>query len=371
MIDTVLRKVATVLRYLFPSARERAYLRVIAREGGFDRAFYLRAHPGLHPLFRLMPARHYIQHGEAKGLSPNGRFSPRAYLYHNPDLDPDSTRPLLHYLQTGRDEARTALLEHGSVPLPDLPPAPAPAADPAPVAVVVHLYYLDMWDEFAETLANQHFAFDLWVTLNDDGSGAAAALRARILDRFTRARVHLLPNHGRDIFPFVWLASGGALSAYAAVCKLHSKKSPHRDDGDDWRRDLTRGVLGDPVRTAARLERFLAHPRAGFWVAPGQRFEGDAHWGVNLDRARALLAARERALPDAPLVFPAGSIYWARRAVVQSLAGLDLGAADFEPEQALVDGTTAHAIERLMGSLAQALDREVLTTDDLDAQTEV
>ena len=367
MMHRLLGKIALALRYFLPSRDERAYLREIARAQAFDRAYYLQAHPGLHPLFRLMPERHYVQHGEDKGLSPNGRFSPRAYLFHNPDLDPATTRPLLHYLQTGRGEDRTVMLEAHSAALPVFPPSPAPLPRCAAVAVVLHLYYLEMWEEFAPLLKAQTFEFDLWVTLTQDTDGTRAqALRDRIVAQFAGAQVYILPNHGRDLYPFVWVLEGGALAPYAALCKLHSKKSPHRADGDDWRQALTQGILGDPAQTARRLDRFLHDPTAGFWVAEGQHYQGDVHWGVNRARACALLARGGLSLPDAPLSFPAGSIYWMRQEVAAQIRALGLGAADFEPEQALVDGTTAHALERLFGSLADLSGRRILTPGQLD-----
>jgi len=355
------------LRHIFPSARDRAYERAIARAGIFDRALYLQSHPKPHWLLRQNPERHYVQYGEAAGFSPNGRFSPRAYLFHNPDLDPATTRPLWHYLETGGDEARLVWQDPDGGIVPDFPPAPTPIEAPAPVAVVLHLYYLDMWDEFAALLEQQYFAFDLWITLTDDGpSGRAQTLRTEILIRFPRARVHVVPNHGRDIYPFIWMLGSGVLSPYEAVCKLHSKKSPHRADGDAWRQDLTQGVLGAGEVTQRRLQRFLEMPHAGFWVAQGQHYEGDMYWGVNRARAVELLAHRGLSLPQGPLSFPAGSIYWVRQALLQRWADLDLTAGEFEPEQALVDGTTAHTIERLLGSLAQISGLTIVTPEQLD-----
>jgi lipopolysaccharide biosynthesis protein len=66
------------------------------------------------------------------------------------------------------------------------------------------------------------------------------------------------------------------------------------------------------------------------------------------------------------LRFPAGSIYWVRDDVLKALADLRLSAEDFEPEQALVDGTTAHAVERLMGWLALSAGRRLLPASALD-----
>jgi hypothetical protein len=371
MLQPFRRKVATVWRYLFPTAADRRYLAAIRRSGLFDRGYYRACNAGgMHPLFRIWPERHYVQLGERNGVCPGPGFSPRAYLFHNPDLAGEP-QPLWHYLRRGRAEGRLVLAPPGDGRVPALPPPPPPAAEgpTAPVAVALHLYYPELWPEIAAALAPQRFAFDLFVTLTrrpDLPAAQAAALEAEIRAAFPGARVWQLPNHGRDIYPFLWLLEAGLLAPYRAVCKLHSKRSPHRADGAEWRRALLAGVLGPPEATAARLARFLEDPRAGLWVASGHLHAGDHWWGINRPRAEALLARAGLALPPGPLRFPAGSIYWARAEVLAQLAGLGLRATDFEPEQALVDGTTAHVVERLMGALAAAAGREIVTPAALE-----
>lgn len=365
------RKIATLARILRPGPPERAYLRRLARTGLFDAGFYRHANPRLHPLFRLMPMRHYVLLGEAIGLCPNPTFSPRAYLFHNPDLlgaNPP-VRPLLHYIDTGRAEGRVTLWpaearEGNAHPLPRIAAADAPSA-PARVAIVLHLYYPGFWDEVAPILAAQAFAFDLFVTVTD--GPAAAALEARIRDARPEARIWRMPNLGRDIFPFVHLLNAGLFQPYAAICKLHSKASPHRADGAAWRRGLVAGVLGAPGPTAARLARFVADPRAGLWVADGHRTRGEDWWGTNRPRAAELLARAGISPLPRPLCFAAGSIYWVKPAALAPLQALALGQRDFEPEQALVDGTTAHALERGIGLMLAARGYAIRETRELDA----
>jgi hypothetical protein len=369
---TLFRKIRTVLRYVFPNAQDRVYLARIARAGQFDRSFYLAANPRLPALFRLWPARHYVQLGEGHGLCPNPRFSPRAYLFHNPDLGAaDQRRPLLHYIQTGRAENRLVLAGPGRAPpMPEImPEIISNTRAPADVAILAHVFYPDFWEEIAPLLAAQTFGFDLFVTLTEGPT--TPALRARIVAAHPGAQVWVLPNHGRDIWPFIHLVNAGVFTPYRALCKLHSKKSPHRGDGDQWRQSLIGGILGDPVRTATRLARFVADDAAGFWVADGHAYHGDDWWGINRAQGLALLARAGIETGAQPLAFPAGSIYWVKPQLLDALRGLGLAADDFEPEQALVDGTLAHAMERSLGVLATHLGLAIVETRALDSPARI
>ncbi|MDT8328882.1 MAG: rhamnan synthesis F family protein [Roseovarius sp.] len=365
MLQTVLRKASTVLRYLFPGASDRAYLAKIRASGLFDRRFYLTSNPRLHPLFRIWPERHYIQLGERNGTCPNPGFSPRAYVFHNPDLV-GLAHPFLHYLDYGRDEGRMVLAPLGAgapgQTFPDISATDHPQ-NPAEVAVVMHIYYPDFWPEIAARLSEQTFPFDLYVTITD--LPATEDLTPRIRNAFPEARVWRMPNLGRDILPFVHLVNSGVLRPYRAVCKLHSKKSPHRTDGEDWRQHLIAGVLGAPAPTRARLAAFLDDEMSGVWVADGQAYHGDPWWGSNRPRAEALMARAGLSVPQGPLGFAGGSIYWVRGEILSSLARLRLAPDDFEPEQALVDGTTAHAVERMMGWLTKTSGLELRETSTL------
>ncbi|UYV37199.1 hypothetical protein N4R57_19945 [Rhodobacteraceae bacterium D3-12] len=369
MFNKFRRKAATVLRYLFPTAGDRAYLAAMRSSGQFDRAYYLDSNPRLNPLFRLWPERHYVQLGEANGVCPNPGFSPRAYLFHNPDLG-DIRQPLRHYIEVGRGEGRVVLAAPVPETVPQLPSLSPRSAPKAPVAVALHLYYPELWDEFAARLAAQRFDFDLYMTLvarSDLSQEETQSLKTQITAQFPKAQVWTLPNHGRDILPFLHLLSQGVFAPYRAVCKLHGKRSPHRADGDDWRQDLVCGVLGEPKQTEARLRAFLADPEAGIWVADGHLNEGNDWWGANRPRAEVLRRRAGMAPFSDPLRFPAGSIYWVRTEVLDALGALNLTAADFEPEQALVDGTTAHVIERLMGHIAEQAGRTLAPGSSFDA----
>ena len=348
-------------RLLWPSASERAYETVLNASPLFDRQFYLDSNPNMRDFYKRNPERHYIQRGEAMGLLPNPDFSPLAYKHHNPDLGPFSDSPLWHYIQTGQAEGRQIRdLPVGQMPeglvLPKVS-APAPAAD---FAVVLHLYYPQMWEDIAARLKAQHFTFDLFVTLPE-----GATHQAIIETAFPKAQVITLPNHGRDMFPFLHLINSGALDGYQAICKLHTKKSPHRTDGDTWRAALLDGVLGDGPVMQQRLDSFMADDTAGLWVAAGQHLSGIRWWGSNRARTLELLSRLNIETDGDDLSFPAGSIYWIKPPVIDALKSMSIGYEDFELELAQVDGTTAHALEHGLGYLVAHLNQRIVESDQL------
>lgn len=355
MQTSLIRKARTALGFLFPSRAARRYAALLRDSPEFDRAFYLHGNPRMRRLFRRNPELHYVLFGEALGLSPSAHFSPRAYLFHNPDLAGSDLAPLRHFIETGRAQHRLAMRDPGAryydgPALPRISATDRPAR-PAPVAVHLHLFYHDMWPEFRDLLSGQRFRFDLYVTITGTGP-EASALGRRIEAEVPGARVWCLPNHGRDIFPFLHLVNGGLFTPYRALCKLHTKKSPHRADGDAWRTRLTAGILGDREAVARRLAAFLGDDLAGVWTADGQVYRGDEWWGANRARGEELAARVGITRLPGPLTFPAGSIYWIKPALLARVRALGLTADDFEPEQALVDATTAHAFERILGVLA-------------------
>jgi lipopolysaccharide biosynthesis protein len=358
---TFLTRLIRLARVMILSSQERNYLRAIRKSGMFDPVYYRGAYPKLNPMYRRFPEKHYIAYGENMGFRPNPDFSPFAYLRYNTDVADQRMRPFRHYIEAGHRETRITKEMPDELGLPDID-APVLRFDPdrphAPQAVVVHIYYRDLWDEIRSTLARLDIAFDLFVTVTWKGE-ETLALKSRIETDFPDARVFAAPNKGRDILPFLTLVNAGAFTGYRAVAKLHTKKSPHRTDGDLWRRHLIDGIL-PKTGLAEKLDAFAADPDAAFWVADGQHFTGQEWWGSNLERTRQVLSRVEITMPEDVLSFPAGSIYWIKPLMLSMLRALNLQPELFEPETAQVDGTMAHAVERVLGFLALAAGQRVL-----------
>jgi hypothetical protein len=222
----------------------------------------------------------------------------------------------------------------------------------AQIAIVCHVYYLSLWEELAKQIQQIPAAFDLFVTIvNQPG---AVELSEKIRSENPRARIEIIENHGRDILPFLSLLNSGALDRYYLVCKLHTKRSPHREDGDAWRRRIFFSLLDSPKNIADIIRGFNANRDLGLVVADGELCEGEKGWKANRQRSDELVKALDLRLDDYSPCFVFASIFWARGSALKSLRKLALQAQSFEPESGQVDGTTAHAIERLFSILAMA-----------------
>jgi lipopolysaccharide biosynthesis protein/SAM-dependent methyltransferase len=212
------------------------------------------------------------------------------------------------------------------------------------IAVVVHVYYPEIWTELLVSISNISETFDLFVTLIE---GASDTLLGEIKGLFPESCVLVTENHGRDIFPFIALIRTGVLFGYEVICKIHTKRSVYREGGDEWRKSLVDGILGSAGLVAEILDAFRADPDIGLIVAPNQIFGGREFWVANESRSRHL--CQRLGLNDSAFErdFAGGSIYWIRPLILRTIDGLRLGYDDFEPEPISVDGSMAHAVERL------------------------
>lgn len=228
------------------------------------------------------------------------------------------------------------------------------------LAVVVHVYYKDQWEAITKRLSmlgNQKH--DLYITLTDKEAEFASS----IANQFPKANIIVVPNRGRDILPFMHVARRLDAAGYKSVLKLHTKRSLHRKDGSKWLDNLLESLLPSRAMVAKTLK--LLGERPAIIGPRGHYVSLDAYIGSNETYMKNLLERTEfsKDFDQKEHAYFAGSMFWASLEALRPLLNLYIMSEDFESEKGHVDGTMAHAIERLFGLVAdlQGIDSYALS----------
>ena len=243
-------------------------------------------------------------------------------------------------------------------------PRVAPPLRPSQrVCVVLHAFYPELLDEFLLPLRTWGVPYRLLVSTV---AASESAVRERIAALGMAAEIRVFENRGRDVLPFLQLASRLLDEGESLVLKLHTKRSLHRGDGETWRRDLLAKLvaLDESERI---LQAFQSQSALGMVVPDGHLLSLRAYWGANAGNVQSL--CRRMGIgeidPDTA-AFPAGSMFYARLEALRPLLDTSLERFEFEPETGQQDGTMAHAIERVLGLCVQAAGMRVTTSTALD-----
>ena len=240
------------------------------------------------------------------------------------------------------------------------------------LAVVVHLFYPEMWPQIKEKLKRINTPFDLYLT------GPLVDERGYRVGDFHRAtNIIKTHNKGRDVLPFISTMNIIRDSEnYKYFLKIHTKKSKHRKDGDEWFEDILKELipadLNNIFKTLSRPETGLIGPKAQ--IVSLSRYMGDNK--NHMEKLMKGMFGRKSSkhLFDNPEKYPffGGTMFWGRTSFVDSLLSLEVNESSFEEENGQVDGTIAHAIERVLGrAMHRNQDRNMYTVDSKGAVLEV
>lgn len=248
-----------------------------------------------------------------------------------------------------------------------LDPLPVEAAvlpaDDRPVelgrgAILIHAFYDDLIDELAEHVRAPHLRdrFDVLLTVPahwtaQKAEAARVALGAKAM--------WITPNIGRDIFPFLTALDHAVTRGYDFALKIHTKKSPHLRDGGRWRQAVLSSLLG-PEAVERAVAAFADDTRLGL-LAPESQFlpiKGEMSLRDNQDNVEQIVNHFDLDIGACDR-FVAGSMFWFRPAALARLAADPLPAVEFGPELGAIDGTLAHAFERLFATIVASAGYEV------------
>ena len=220
-------------------------------------------------------------------------------------------------------------------------------------AFVIHLYYVESWQTISKKLALvTAFPFDIFVSLPKHN----LQFKSQIIASFPTAFVYEAPNRGRDVLPFMAIAGSLYEKGYKHVLKLHSKKSTHRTDGNEWMNDILNSLVPTNSATQLKIIKTLQDTDVAMIGPKGQytslkvNFEAN---GTHMSRIFTKLYSRAYThdilqVHRADFGFFAGTMSWVNLESIQPLVVAAKKARLFESEMGQIDATYAHAMERLL-----------------------
>jgi glycosyltransferase involved in cell wall biosynthesis len=320
---------------------------IVAAEARFDPGYVLP--PDLKANDTKAAALTYLQDlTRGRPRRPEPGFNPHVYsaavmkgsgLYAEQD-------PYVHFLAEGRPA--------GPWMLPVIRPRTDHAAGVPTVrqtcALHVHAHYVDTLGSILSYLSVNRTKPDLFVTLTDET--AAQDAQDALAGYDGASRVHVVPNVGRDIGPFLTGLGDLLVDAYDIVGHVHTKKSLALSNDkivERWTKFLFENVLGGSTAGAtmdAVLDAFAADERLGIV------FPSDPNL-LNWSRNRSLAEGLATRMGVGPLPtyfdFPVGTMFWMRADALRPFVDLRLTLEDYPSEPVGYDGTILHALERLFG----------------------
>ena len=226
----------------------------------------------------------------------------------------------------------------------------------AEVCVLLHVYFVDLLPEILEYVNKLKIPFEVIIT-NSSGEDVEQICASMLQSNFLILNSE---NRGRDILPMVHVVNSGLLDDFTYVLKIHTKKSvwrtpdhPLGGTAESWRQSFYLDLIGQNGEMSEKSVEVLETQKdVGVISSPGSILNW-WYWGENELNVNELLKRFEYRIDNnQDLIFPAGSMYWCRSFLLNNLKGLHLTAEEFESESGQVDGTTAHAVERIVGIFA-------------------
>ena len=322
--------------------QEKADTQIIFESGLFRHDFSMPRRQG-QPLESAV--REYVR-AWASGIGrrkPFPGFHPGIYLEQHGVAIPGAD-PFADYLRKGQPKGpwNYTVIVAGETQAKNVPSSER-------VALHLHVYYPELLSEIMNRLANNRICPDLFISITDEEIRASLVCelknyKGRLID------IQVVPNRGRDIGPFLTGFGEKIKSNYDFIGHIHTKKSADVKDasmGQVWYRFLLENLLGG--ESGAMADRILAEMNDD--PAIGMVFPDDPHvvgWSDN--RAFADKLALRIGVQNLPehFIFPIGTMFWARTEALAPVMNLGLEWDDYPDEPLPYDGSTLHAIERLL-----------------------
>ena len=240
---------------------------------------------------------------------------------------------------------------------------PSPLPEHRRVALIMHLYYMDLLDKTLEYAKSMPEGCDFILTVGSEEN--ARLVREHCKDLPYNVDVRVIQNRGRDVSALL-VGAGKDCLKYDYVCFAHDKKvtqlSPY-SIGDGFAYKCFENILGSKALVTNIINHFEHDPHAGV-LAPTPPDHADyfgnfaSLWGPNYEGTKKMLnetlGVKVPLDPNKEPIAPMGTMFWFRPQALHQLFDIDWKYEDFPPEPNKIDGSMLHFIERAYGYVPQA-----------------
>jgi hypothetical protein len=214
------------------------------------------------------------------------------------------------------------------------------------VAVYIHLYYPDLWPELNSYLKNLSEPFDLYVNCVDSTYSRETVYS--IVDEYPSAKIFKSNNIGLDVGGlYTCLKYSPAGSSDVSII-LHTKKSPHIEDGNSWRNDLISAIIGSQKTAESTIKSIRGE--YGVVSSEKRRTTHPDSIGSNLSNLKMLSSRLGYSYSQYPIDFTAGTMFAVKTELLEEIFKT-IDYSEFSSGYS-IDGTISHAVERLIANYA-------------------
>lgn len=220
------------------------------------------------------------------------------------------------------------------------------------IGVHLHVFYVELLEDFLKAFENFHFAYDLFITTDNDTK--KLEIEAILNQNHKNAHIFVTGNIGRDVLPMLKLKK--YLSTYDYIGHFHTKKSKEADfwAGESWRNELIDMLIKPADNILANFE----NDKLGLVISDIPTF---FRYNKIVDAWNEHLIAPEmndlwyKMKMTKPIDFNTfhtfvmsyGTFIWFKYDALKPLFDLDLTDKDV-PIEPLPQNSILHAIERLI-----------------------
>ena len=219
------------------------------------------------------------------------------------------------------------------------------------IAVHLHLYYVDLSDEFISYLNNIPYSFDLLISVQESASIKDIEKKfKKEVKHVNNVIVKPTKNIGRDFSPMFIVFKNDILK-YDYLLHMHTKKSIRTGSVQDgWRQHMLDGVLGSEKLVMKIFTQFEGKNKIGL-IYPETYYDMPywAHtWLKNRTMCNEIASRLNFQLSDKYIDYSVGSFFWTNVKAISKFLNLNYTWDSFGKEEGKADGTLAHAIERMI-----------------------